>query len=114
MRILFGAVVFGVVVMACNTRESAPPANWEPDRACDTNDDCVPMPSCCPAPCTSDVIHKKDLAKAQARAKAQCAKESRGPCPQAGACPGHVYACVRAKCALVLEGSPDWPNAKPK
>jgi hypothetical protein len=55
------------------------------------------------------VINRKDLEKAQAQVNATCGKRDY-PCPEVGACPGHVYVCLRGQCAMVMEGSPDWAN----
>lgn len=104
-------VASSLLAIACGKRDpEPPPASWQPDRSCVASADCAPAPSCCPAPCTGDVINVKDLSRAQARVDAHCTKEARAQCPQAGGCQTHVYACVRSQCALVTQGSPDWPN----
>ncbi len=101
-----------VIAVACEKRGTAPPASWEPRRSCAADDECRPAPTCCPIPCNSDVIRREDVDGVQRRVDAQCTKEERARCPQAGSCPGHVYACVRSRCTLVMEGSPDWPKDK--
>jgi hypothetical protein len=103
-------VLVVVVLTACGKRADAPPASWEPDRSCASNDDCTPAPSCCPAPCSGDVINKRDVAKMQKRVDATCNKDD---CKNvvAGSCAAHAYLCVRGRCAMVTEGSPDWPEA---
>lgn len=104
------ALSVALVVVACGKREAAPPASWEPNRSCVSDDECRPAPSCCPAPCTSDVINRSEVEKAQRRVDAHCTNEARAACPQAGSCMEHKYACVRQQCKLVTRGSPDWPE----
>ena len=104
------AVIAIVLVSACGKRDSAPPASWEPDRSCVSSSECRPAPSCCVGPCTSYVINERDVSKLQQRVDAECTPERRARCPQAGSCEAHIYACVRGRCALVTEGSPDWPK----
>ncbi len=103
------AFFVGTVIVAACGKSSAPPASWEPDRSCTAHDDCRPVEGCCPAPCSNDVINVRDLAKMRARVEEQCKTQRKEECPQAGACAPHQYLCVRGRCALVLEGSPDWP-----
>ena len=109
LRALTVAALALALAPACEKREAAPPASWEPRRTCAGADECRPAPACCPSPCTSDVIHRDDVAAVQRRVDATCSKAARANCPVAGACVSHVYACVRGRCALVLEGSADWP-----
>jgi hypothetical protein len=104
-----GGLAGCLIAVACSKQPSPPPASWEPDRSCAASSDCTPAPACCPAPCSSDVINKKDVGQAQARVDAQCTKEMRASCPQAGSCRSHAYTCLRGKCALIFEGSADWP-----
>lgn len=108
MKLLWAAGAL-LAVVACDKGTSAPPPGWEPDRSCVSSEECRPVPSCCPTPCTSDVVNVRDLPKVQSQVDVEC-KKSRGPCPVAGSCPGHKYLCVRKQCALVMEGSPDWPD----
>jgi hypothetical protein len=103
-----------VAIVACQKRDAAPPASWEPETSCTTNDDCTTGATCCPSPCGGPVMNKKDVSKMQARVDAECTKEARSQCPQAGACQAHVIACLRSKCTFVAEGSPDWQLVKPQ
>lgn len=109
MRTLVVVVGAFFVVAACGKREAAPPASWEPDRSCATADDCGPSPTCCPSPCGGDPINKRDIAMMQRRVDATCDKKE---CSKvvAGACVAHMTMCLRGRCTMVMEGSPDWPT----
>lgn len=46
----------------------------------------------------------------RSRLEEDCKKQKKEDCPQAGACLAHQYLCVRGQCAVVFEGSADWPK----
>src|SRR5689334_3074384 len=98
-------------IVACGKRSEAPPASWQPDRSCVSSEECRQIDGCCPSPCSSLVINARDVEKMRRRLDEECKKQKPEECPQAGSCAEHAYLCVRGQCALVLEGSPDWPTA---
>lgn len=102
--------VGGLLLVACGKHSEAPPASWEPDRSCVSSDECRPVEGCCPAPCASLVINARDMDKMRARVAEQCKTQKREQCPQAGACLTNKIMCLRGQCAVVFEGSPDWPK----
>lgn len=98
------------VIAACGKRsaDTPPPASWEPDRSCTSNDDCTTGPTCCPSPCGGPALNKRDVDKLQRRVDATCNKEDYKHIV-AGGCVEHRTLCVRGQCTTVMAGSPDWP-----
>lgn len=103
-------VLLTVLIGACGKRSNVPPVDWQPDRSCNSSDECRPVEGCCPAPCTSLVINARDVDAMRRRIESECTSAKRAECPSAGACLEHRYLCVRGQCAIVFAGSADWPT----
>lgn len=91
--------------------EDSPPADeqTEPplDTSCESDEECVPAPSCCPEPCTEHVINRGALDEARARLRERCPTQP-DDCPVAGACMEHAYLCVEGTCELVYHDDPEF------